>query len=209
MARIDAGQGGDANLARPRFTGPRWNVIGIAVFVGAWLTWVALGVVRSASNLQHGGLVGVRSFVFGSLYEFTIVPACVGTYFGVRAYNRAHETRVSFLAVFAAVAAVMNPSIVEMFFRASGLPVAGRGDSEIRSFMGGALAVAVGAVALLRDRDASPRRGGAPRRRSRAEEGARAVAAVGVAAGLIFVGFWVLLFVMFIVALSRGGAGLH
>jgi hypothetical protein len=82
--------------------------------------------------------------------DLLLAAAALAAWFVVRQLNRGKARRLSYLAVFSALAAVLNPMWVEHFLRVAGLPTVGRGDSEMQSFRTAALAAVAGVIAAVR-----------------------------------------------------------
>jgi hypothetical protein len=185
MTKPPAEQLDNATPSPTRSGVPRWLVVvGIALFA-AWLGFQIIGILTSPRPA-----LAAHFLVFGNLYEITAIALFVAAYFVVRRLNRAADRRLSYLAVFASLAVVLNPTVLHIVFRATGLPWVARGDSEIRSLAVGAIALAAGIVALVRIR------------RSRGALTGMPLAIAGVIGGGLWVGFWILLFLAFAIGMS-------
>jgi hypothetical protein len=123
--------------------------------------------------------------------ELLLAAAAVGAWFVVCRLNRGKSRRLSYLAVFAALAAVLNPLLVEHLLRVLHLRTVGRGDSEMQSFRTAALAFVTGVVAAVRIARNRETLWGLP------------FAGVGVALGVLVVVAWVAL----VIALVSGMSG--
>jgi hypothetical protein len=134
---------GDPNSIEvpPRST-PRWAYI-IALLVPAvWLERRVVGILASGDPAFQASF-----FLRSNVAEMVVIAACAAAWFAVRRYNDGKSRRLSWLAVCAALIAVLNPLLVDRIVRSTGFPYVGRGDSEMLAFRAAAIAVAVGCVA--------------------------------------------------------------
>jgi hypothetical protein len=124
-----------------------------------------------------------------NIYELFWIAVLAGIYWFLRLRNRLQF--ISFLAVVSLTTAILNPAVTHIIFKLIGLYWVLRGDSELRSFAFGVLAVVTGHVALFRIRRANPPVRG------------RAAAWVGVAIGYLWVVGWISVFFLFAWGMSH------
>ena len=130
------------------------------------------------------GLLFIEPYiVLSNIYELFLTGVVFGVYAVLR--RRGEIRHVCFTAVISAACAVLNPAVVHILFKVSGLPWVGLGGSELRSFGAGLVAVITGHVALVRiRRNHPPLRG-------------RALAWVGLVLGYLWLAGWIALLLVF------------
>ncbi|MDX2109050.1 MAG: DUF4190 domain-containing protein [Verrucomicrobiota bacterium] len=124
-----------------------------------------------------------------NIYELLWVTVLAGIYLIIR--RRQCLQSVSFLAIISLTTAILNPAVTHIIFKLIGLPWVGRGDSELRSFAFGVLAVVTGHVALVRIRRANPPVRG------------RAAAWIGLVIGYLWVVSWISVLFLFAWGMSH------
>jgi hypothetical protein len=118
------------------------------------------------------------------------LAACVVAWFVVGRQNEGKDTRLSYLAVFALLTAVLNPLPLDAVLDEFGLARFDPGEVATRSFLAILLAFVAGLVALLRiDRSRQPPR--RPLCGARASIGAMAVAILSL---VLWIGYVVAYF---------------
>jgi hypothetical protein len=110
-----------------------------------WLERRVVGILASGDPAYQASY-----FLRANVAEMIVIAACAAAWFAVRRFNEGKSRRLSWLAVCAALIAVLNPLLVDLVIRTTHFPHIGRGDSEIRAFRAAAIAVAVGCVARAR-----------------------------------------------------------
>ena len=135
-------------------------------------------------------------FIIPSRYEFTMAAIALGAVLLADALGKKHGTRVSRLAVFSFCWGLINPTFVFMAFRALGLPWIAQGDSELRAWFAGTLAVFLGIMALRKIKQ------------SQGEIWGRIFAWIGIISGAVWFVCWGLFgLAIFFWAICRNGGG--
>ena len=127
----------------------------------------------------------------GNIYEITAAVIFVTAYFAIRHFNRGRGVALSYLAVFSGLAVLLNPEIIRTVFQLIGPYWIVRGDSEVRSCAAGAMALVTGVIAVVRIRRSHGALSGIP------------FAMIGIAGGVLWVGFWIVVLFRFAYGMSH------
>jgi hypothetical protein len=164
-----------AGATRPRRRLPRWVAV-VAAALG--LTYLIFLVIIAATDPQPAR--AARILARENAYAALIAGASGAGYFAVRRRDASRARPTSFLAVFSAGVAVLNPALVGLFFGALGVRgIGGGGDAEMYSVVTAVAALAAGIIAAVRIR------------RSRGLLSGMRLAIVGIVVAGVWVAFWI------------------
>ncbi len=121
-----------------------------------------------------------------NIYEFIAAAIFILANFGIRLASQPPAPRFSYLAIFAAMSVLLNPLLIHVVLMRLHFPyIVGRGDSELRSFAAGVVALITGIVAVVRIRKSKGKLRGLP------------FAVVGITGGALWAGAWSAFFLWF------------
>ncbi|HEV7298936.1 MAG TPA: hypothetical protein VGN72_06180 [Tepidisphaeraceae bacterium] len=168
---------------------PRWVMIAVSALGG---TCLVLLLVAAATDPEPAR--AARSLAREHGYAALLAGAAIAAHSALRLRNRSQARPTSVLAVLSVLLAILNPVAVDLLCGLIGIARlnAGGGSSEMYSFAAGLAALAVGIVAAARVHY------------SRGRISGMRWAIVGIMLGLLWVVGWILLALMFAMAMGNG-----